>query len=268
MHRDREMRWLDDTVVAILTLGAQRPFLVQRAQHPRPFDRARPLPRGRRPHGVRRSLPGRLAARRTEDARTRCAAAISAQWRYTTKRGRPDTQPGYYEPREFSRKVEPMSIQVELGELRDGRRGAGAVRVPAHRLRRRERARGRDHADIGDGAITCEAGKRSCANAQPRPNVSLLWPPARARRLLADRRRSRARRRLDDDDHARTRGAAPPRARRRFRLRAGRRSSTRLSGRGRRSSAACRAARCRGTRSRPCARRTRPRPGSRRRRGP
>jgi alkylated DNA repair dioxygenase AlkB len=30
MHRDREMRWLDDTVVAILTLGATRPFLVQR----------------------------------------------------------------------------------------------------------------------------------------------------------------------------------------------------------------------------------------------
>ena len=30
MHRDREMRWLDDTVVAILTLGAKRPFLVQR----------------------------------------------------------------------------------------------------------------------------------------------------------------------------------------------------------------------------------------------
>ena len=29
MHRDREMRWLDDTVVAIVTFGAQRPFLVQ-----------------------------------------------------------------------------------------------------------------------------------------------------------------------------------------------------------------------------------------------
>jgi hypothetical protein len=29
---------------------------------------------------------------------------ISAQWRYTTKRGRRDTQPGYYQPREFSRR--------------------------------------------------------------------------------------------------------------------------------------------------------------------
>src|SRR6476646_5030281 len=26
MHRDREMRWLEDTLVAILTFGAQRPF--------------------------------------------------------------------------------------------------------------------------------------------------------------------------------------------------------------------------------------------------
>ena len=31
---------------------------------------------------------------------------------------------------------------------------------------------------IGDDSITCEAGKRSCANAAARPNVSLLWPPA------------------------------------------------------------------------------------------
>ena len=30
---------------------------------------------------------------------------------------------------------------------------------------------------IGDGVVTCEAGKGSCANASARPNVSLLWPP-------------------------------------------------------------------------------------------
>ena len=28
---------------------------------------------------------------------------ISAQWRYTTKRGRPEMTPGYYAPREFSK---------------------------------------------------------------------------------------------------------------------------------------------------------------------
>jgi hypothetical protein len=30
---------------------------------------------------------------------------------------------------------------------------------------------------IGDGEITCEAGKTSCANASARGRVSLLWPP-------------------------------------------------------------------------------------------
>ncbi len=32
---------------------------------------------------------------------------------------------------------------------------------------------------IGETTITCEAGRRSCANATARPDVSLLWPPAR-----------------------------------------------------------------------------------------
>jgi hypothetical protein len=31
---------------------------------------------------------------------------------------------------------------------------------------------------IGEGVITCEAGKTSCANASARGRVSLLWPPA------------------------------------------------------------------------------------------
>jgi hypothetical protein len=30
---------------------------------------------------------------------------------------------------------------------------------------------------IGDGAVQCEAGKTSCANATARPRVSFLWPP-------------------------------------------------------------------------------------------
>ena len=28
-HRDRELRWLDDTVIGVLTLGAQRPWLMK-----------------------------------------------------------------------------------------------------------------------------------------------------------------------------------------------------------------------------------------------
>ena len=144
MHRDREMRWLDDTVVAILTFGAQRPFLVQRAQHPRPFDRARPLPRGRRPDGVRRSVPGRLAARRAEDAPRGARPHLRAVALHDQARPARHATRLLRAPRVLEEGT-PMSIPVELDELRDGRRRPGAVRVPPHRLRRRERARGRDH---------------------------------------------------------------------------------------------------------------------------
>jgi alkylated DNA repair dioxygenase AlkB len=102
MHRDREMTWLDDTVVAILTTGAQRPFLVQ----PRAKDRSHAFDispasgdlmvfGGRFQadwlHGVPRSM---RAVR----------GRISVQWRYTSKRGRRDTQPTYYDRREFSKR--------------------------------------------------------------------------------------------------------------------------------------------------------------------
>ena len=39
-HRDTDMRWLDDTVIAILTLGAQRPWLLRPALRP-PHRRTR-----------------------------------------------------------------------------------------------------------------------------------------------------------------------------------------------------------------------------------
>ncbi len=32
-HRDTDMRWLDDTIIAILTLGAQRPWLLRPRSH-------------------------------------------------------------------------------------------------------------------------------------------------------------------------------------------------------------------------------------------
>jgi hypothetical protein len=104
-HRDRELRWLDDTVIGVLTLGAARPWLVKpigargrdddlrdavdlapasgdlivmggRAQ----IDWLHAVPKLLRPVGPR----------------------ISAQWRYTSRRGRPDTSPSYYAPRHFN----------------------------------------------------------------------------------------------------------------------------------------------------------------------
>ncbi len=106
-HRDRELRWLDDTLIGVLTLGAERPWLL------------RPLT-GRRAEaddmtGVVDLRPGSgdllVMGGRCQTAWlhavpkvTRpCASRISAQWRWTSRRGRPDTNPGYYEARRFSR---------------------------------------------------------------------------------------------------------------------------------------------------------------------
>jgi alkylated DNA repair dioxygenase AlkB len=113
-HRDREMRWLEDTVVGVLTLGAQRPFLL-------------------RPIGERRSAfdddmvddPGRTfdlcpAGGDLIVMGGRCQAdwlhavpkvqggvavgdRISAQYRWTSRKGRPDIQPGFRAPRFYSR---------------------------------------------------------------------------------------------------------------------------------------------------------------------
>ncbi len=102
MHRDREMRWLDDTVVAILTTGATRPFLVQRRDTrdtSASFDLAPAA-------GDLMVFGGRFQAdylHGVPKARHAVRGRISVQWRYTSKRGPRDTNPGYYAPREFSR---------------------------------------------------------------------------------------------------------------------------------------------------------------------
>ncbi len=102
MHRDRELKWLDDTVIAIATFGAQRPFVVQ--------------PRATRDRSGALDLSpasGDLlvfGGRFQEDwlhgvpkVRHAVRGRISVQWRYTSKRGRRDTMPAYYAPREFSK---------------------------------------------------------------------------------------------------------------------------------------------------------------------
>ncbi|ABD13396.1 DNA-N1-methyladenine dioxygenase [Frankia casuarinae] len=110
-HRDREMRWLDDTVIAILTLGARRPFLIK----------SRHLPPGRRilndpeASGARDLSPAGgdlivLGGRAQADwlhavprVPEHVAGRISVQWRWTSRTGRPEQGPGYGAARHFSR---------------------------------------------------------------------------------------------------------------------------------------------------------------------
>ncbi len=110
LHSDREMRWLDDTLIAIVVLGQRRPFVFRER---RPLSEVvERIPAGSDPGDIV-LMPGEGdllvmggAAQRewlhgvpkadTPNAR------ISLTWRWTSRRGRPDTNPGYFEGRQFS----------------------------------------------------------------------------------------------------------------------------------------------------------------------
>ncbi len=111
LHSDREMRWLDDTLIAIVVLGARRPFVLRpRLERSAPVDR---IPAGTSPDDVvltpgegdllvmggaaqREWLHGVPAAPGVDRPR------ISLTWRWTSRHGRPDTNPTYYDGRHFS----------------------------------------------------------------------------------------------------------------------------------------------------------------------
>jgi alkylated DNA repair dioxygenase AlkB len=105
MHRDREMRWLDDTIVAILVTGAQRPFLVQPRSGGYDREHARDLsPAG----GDLMVFGGRFQAdwlHGVPKVQHAVGGRISVQMRHTTRRGRPEMTPGYRSPRNYSRSL-------------------------------------------------------------------------------------------------------------------------------------------------------------------
>jgi alkylated DNA repair dioxygenase AlkB len=110
LHRDRELRWLDDTLIAIVVLGERRPFVLRPW---RPVAEAgERLPAGAGPDDIVLT-PGEGdllvmggACQRdwlhgVPPAAT-SRARVSLTWRWTSRRGRPDTNPGYFEGRQFS----------------------------------------------------------------------------------------------------------------------------------------------------------------------
>ena len=110
LHSDREMRWLDDTLIAIVVLGQRRPFVLRpRAPLAEVVER---VPAGTGPGDVV-LLPGEGdllvmggSCQRTWLHGVPGAATerprVSLTWRWTSRRGRPDTSPTYYDGRHFS----------------------------------------------------------------------------------------------------------------------------------------------------------------------
>lgn len=108
-HRDRAMTWLDDTLVALLSLGAQRPWLM-RPDTGRPVidpdDALRDAIDLSPANGDLLVLGGRCQRswlHAVPTVATPVASRISAQWRWTSRRGEPDTDPTSRDPRFYSR---------------------------------------------------------------------------------------------------------------------------------------------------------------------
>jgi alkylated DNA repair dioxygenase AlkB len=107
-HRDRELRWLDDTVIAVLTLGQRRPWRLR----PRTNRFAHALPNEGATHDISPAsgdllvMGGRCQAdweHSVPKVAQPTGPRISLQWRWTSRRGRPVQGPSYRAPRTYRR---------------------------------------------------------------------------------------------------------------------------------------------------------------------
>ncbi|HVM66840.1 MAG TPA: alpha-ketoglutarate-dependent dioxygenase AlkB [Acidimicrobiales bacterium] len=107
-HRDTDMRWLDETIVAILSLGARRPWLLR----PR-ANRYDDAPGKGATHDLAPGpgdlvvMGGRCQADWEHSVAyqpgRRTGARISVQWRHATRTGRPFQGASYRAPRSYGR---------------------------------------------------------------------------------------------------------------------------------------------------------------------
>ena len=134
-HRDTDMRYLEDTIIAVLSLG-RHPAVAAAAPHGRATRtrRARAPPttsrRVGRPAGDGRALPGRLGALgavpRTQST---VGPRISIQWRFARPTGRPFQGASYRAPRTTGA---TSAVRADRGGARPTRRA-----TPSRRARSR-----------------------------------------------------------------------------------------------------------------------------------
>ncbi len=102
-HRDRELKWLDDTVIGVLTLGARRPWLLRpltgRRAESGDLSDAVDLAPASGDLMVMGGATQRAWLHAVPKTRGPARSRISAQWRWTSRRGEPDRNPSYYAPR-------------------------------------------------------------------------------------------------------------------------------------------------------------------------
>ena len=107
-HRDRDMRWLDDTVIALLVLGERRPFLIRPRSNRYAHEAAdkgathRLMPG----HGDLLVMGGGCQAgweHSVPQVPGAVGGRISVQWRWTSKLGRMERGGSYRAPRHYGR---------------------------------------------------------------------------------------------------------------------------------------------------------------------
>ena len=108
-HRDRDMKWCENTLIAIITLGATRPWLLR----PRANRYAHELPMKGATHDLAPAGGDVLVMGGTCQLGWEHSVAqipqpvgprISAQWRWTSRTGRQEITAGYGAPLHFSRR--------------------------------------------------------------------------------------------------------------------------------------------------------------------
>lgn len=107
-HRDREMRWLEDTLIGVLTFGATRSWLLRpranRYDHEAPNRGAlvdlAPASGDLLVMGGRAQVDWEHAVPKVPELRR---PRVSLQWRWTSRRGRPEVGANYRAPRFYDR---------------------------------------------------------------------------------------------------------------------------------------------------------------------
>lgn len=110
LHSDRELRWLDDTRIAIVVLGQRRPFVFRkRVPVAEVVER---IPAGTAEGDIVLTpgegdliVMGGASQREWLHGVPRADTPnprISLTWRWTSRSGRPDTNPTYFEGRQYS----------------------------------------------------------------------------------------------------------------------------------------------------------------------
>lgn len=107
-HRDTDLRWLDDTVIAVLTLGAQRPWLLRPRANRYDHSEGKGATHDLAPAaGDLIVMGGRCQADWEHSVaylrRPDVGPRVSIQWRHTTRVGRPFIGASYRAPLTYSR---------------------------------------------------------------------------------------------------------------------------------------------------------------------